>query len=207
VSPVHPVLHVSDAVSRTIWHIRTCHPNPAHLVLLSKISKGLPPLKHPQDIENCSDFIIAKLRKAVRGRDPGFVTISVRQGLAINVGFMFQRSKNAARVKRLLGINGNNAYCVVYDFNYEVVFGVIMRGKTIVITWLNVLLTRVAPRDSPGRIIRLELGRETEKTLRCRPFSSSTATFWNPPVLVPCPKTVLPSGLTIPLVTRPAPCS
>jgi hypothetical protein len=161
--PVHPVLHVSDAVSRTLWHIHTCDPNPVRLVFLSKIFKGFPPLKHPQDIEKCSDCLIAKLRKAARGNAPGFVATSVGQGLAIDVGFMFQQSKNAARAKLLLGINGNNAYCVVYKFKSEVVFGVTMRGKTITITWLNVLLTRNAPRDSPGRIVCLDLGGETGK--------------------------------------------
>jgi hypothetical protein len=93
----------------------------------------------------------------------GFFSTSIGQGLAIDMGFMFQRSKNAARAKRLLGINGNNAYCVVYDFKYEVIFGVTMRGKNISITWLNVLLTRIVHRDSPGRILRLDLGGETRK--------------------------------------------
>jgi hypothetical protein len=36
--PAAPVLHVSDVVNRTLWHLRTCHPNPDHLVLFSKIT-------------------------------------------------------------------------------------------------------------------------------------------------------------------------
>jgi hypothetical protein len=87
--PVAPVLRVSDAVSRTLWHMRTCHPNPERLVLLSKIAKGVPKFKHPQDIEKCSDCLIAKLRKAARGKAPGFTVVSLGQGLAIDVGFMF----------------------------------------------------------------------------------------------------------------------
>jgi hypothetical protein len=49
--PVAPVIHFSDAGSRTLWHIRTCHPNPDRLVLLSKIANGVPKFKHPQYIE------------------------------------------------------------------------------------------------------------------------------------------------------------
>jgi hypothetical protein len=161
--PVAPVMHVSDVVSRTLWHMRTCHPNPERLVLLSKIAKGVPKFKHPQDIEKCSDCLIVKLRKAARGKAPGFTVVSLGQGLTINVGFMFQRSKNAARAKRLTGVNGNNAYCVIYDFFYELVFGVTSRGKTIPLAWLHILLTRIAPRDTPGRIVRLDLGGETGK--------------------------------------------
>jgi hypothetical protein len=65
--PVAPVLHVSDAVSRTLWHMQTCHPHPERLVLLSKIAKGVPKFKHPQNIEKCYDCLISKLRKAARG--------------------------------------------------------------------------------------------------------------------------------------------
>jgi hypothetical protein len=48
--PAAPVLHVSHTVNRTLWHMRTCHPNPDRLVLFSKINKGVPRLKHPQSI-------------------------------------------------------------------------------------------------------------------------------------------------------------
>jgi hypothetical protein len=86
---VAPVLHVSDAVNRKLWHMLTCHPNPKRLVLLSKIAKGVSKFKHPQDIEKCSECLIAKLWKAARGKAPGFTAVSLGQGLAIDVGFMF----------------------------------------------------------------------------------------------------------------------
>jgi hypothetical protein len=37
------------------------------------------------------------------------------------------------------------------------------RDKTIPLAWLHILLTRIAPRDTPGRIVHLELGGETGK--------------------------------------------
>jgi hypothetical protein len=138
-------------------------PTPDRLVLLSKIAKGVPKFKHPQDIEKCSDCLTAKLRKAARGKAPGFTAVSLGQGLAIDVGFMFQSSKNAARSKLLTGVNGNNEYSVIYDFFSELVFGVTSRGKTIPLAWFHILLTRIAPRDSPWRIVCLDLGGETGK--------------------------------------------
>jgi hypothetical protein len=54
-------MHVSDVGNRTLWHMRTCHPNHARLVLLSKLVKGMPNINHPQDIEECSECLIAKM--------------------------------------------------------------------------------------------------------------------------------------------------
>jgi hypothetical protein len=161
--PAKPVLHVSDAVNRTLWHTRMCHPNPERLVLLSKMWKGMPTLTHPQYVEKCSDCLVANLRKAARAHAPGFKATVVGQGLDLDVGFMFQKSKDLERVARLAGINGNNAYCVIYDFFSELICGVATRGKVIPTTWLHILLTRIAPKSTPGRIVRLDLGGETGK--------------------------------------------
>jgi hypothetical protein len=143
--------------------MQTCHPNPDRLVLFSKINKGVPKIKHPQSIEQCSDCLVAKMRKAARCHDRGFVTTAVGQGLVLDAGFMFGRSKDKNRVKRLKGINGGKAYCLIYDFKSELIFGVTMSGKTIPVTGLHLLLTRIAPCDAPGRIVRLDLGGETGK--------------------------------------------
>jgi hypothetical protein len=75
----------------------------------------------------------------------------------------FSVPKNASRAKRLTGVNGNNAYCVIYDFFSELVFRVTSSGKTIPLAWLHILLTRIAPRDTLGRIVRLDLGGKTGK--------------------------------------------
>jgi hypothetical protein len=158
-----PMMHVSDVVNHTLWHMRKCHPNPARLVLLSKLARGMPKIKHPQDIEECSECLIAKMRKAARGHNIGFEATAVGQGLAMDIGFVFQNSKNKNRVKRLMGINGGKAYFLLYYFYSELLFGVTMRGKCIPLTWLHVLLTRIAPKDHPGRIVRLDLGGETGK--------------------------------------------
>jgi hypothetical protein len=106
---------------------------------------------------------MSRPQKAARGKAPGFTAVSIGQWLAIHVGFRFQRSKNAAREKHITGINGNNAYCVIYDLFSELVFRVTSRGKTIPLAWLNILLTRIAPPGTPGRIVRLDLGGDTGK--------------------------------------------
>jgi hypothetical protein len=121
----HPskMCHVSDAVNCTLWHLRTCHPNPVRLVQLSKVTQGIPRITYHQQIEKCSDCLVTKMRKVARGSDPDFEATHLGQGLALDVGFMFQRSKNKSRADLLTGINGCNAYCIVYDFLTEVILG------------------------------------------------------------------------------------
>jgi hypothetical protein len=132
-------------------------------LLFSKINKGVPKIKHPQSIKQCSDFLVAKMRKTDRGHDRGFVATAVGKGLALDVGFVSGCCKDKNRAKRLKGINGGNAYCLICDFKYELIFGVTMRVKTIPITWLHLLRTHIAPRGAPGRIVRLDLGGEKGK--------------------------------------------
>jgi hypothetical protein len=157
-----PVLHVTDAVNRTLWHLRTCHPNPDRLIKISKISKGMPKIRHPRQIEKCSDCLIAKIRKAARGSDPSFVATHLGQALALDVGFMFQRSKNQDHAEILTGINGCNVYCIVYDVKTELLFGITSKGKRLSLPWLHLLLTRIAPPALVSRrIIRMDLGGET----------------------------------------------
>jgi hypothetical protein len=103
------------------------------------------------------------MRKAACGHARGFVATAAGQGLALDVVFIFGRSKDKNRATRLKGLNGGNTYCIIYDFLSELLFGVTMSGKVIPITWLHILLTRIAPRGTPGRIVRLDLGGETGK--------------------------------------------
>jgi hypothetical protein len=102
------------------------------------------------------------MRKAARGSDPAFEATYMGQGIALDVGFMFQKSKNKHREELLVGINGCNAYCIVYDFLTELIFGLTLKGKVITLSWLNTLLTRIAPPASvTRRIVRMDLGGET----------------------------------------------
>jgi hypothetical protein len=74
---------------------------------------------------------------------------------------MFQRSKNKSHADLLTGINGCNAYCIVYDFLTEVIFGITLIVKLTPLTWLHTLPTRIAPPASvTRRIVRMDLGGE-----------------------------------------------
>jgi hypothetical protein len=78
---------------------------------------------------------------------------------------MFQRSNNPVHAKLLTGLNGGNAYCVAYDFFSKLMFGVTLKGEMLPLTWLtwlNALLTRIAPASSvTWRIDRMDLDDET----------------------------------------------
>jgi hypothetical protein len=156
-----PIFHASDDLNCTLWKFRTLHPNPARLVQLSNILKDMTHITHPQQIEKCSDCLVAEMRKAARGSAPTFEETFIGQGLALNTGFMFQRPNNHHQAELLTGINGCNAYCIIYDFLTELMFGISLIGKTIPITWLNILLTRIAPPPSSTRgIVHMDLSGE-----------------------------------------------
>jgi hypothetical protein len=97
--PAAPVVHVLDVVNHTLWHMRMCHPNSARLIIMSKLSRYMTKSTLPQKIKQCVECIIAKMRKSARGHDTGFETTSAGHGLdlAMDVGFMFQKSKNKNR--------------------------------------------------------------------------------------------------------------
>jgi hypothetical protein len=107
---------ISDAVNRTLWHHHNFHTNHARLVKLSQFYRGMPTIKSHQCIEQCSDCLITKMRKAARGSDPVFVATHLVQGLTLDIGFMFQKSKNAKRASILSGLNSCNAYYIVDAF-------------------------------------------------------------------------------------------
>jgi hypothetical protein len=50
--PEDPVMHVSDVFNRTLWHMHTYHPNKEQFFLMSKLSKNMPKITHPQDMNN-----------------------------------------------------------------------------------------------------------------------------------------------------------
>jgi hypothetical protein len=161
--PVDPDMHVSDVFNQTLWHMQTCHPHPTRLILVSTLSMGMSKITHLQDIEQCLQCPIAKMRKTARGHDTGFKATAVGQGLAMDIGFMFQKLKNNNRAKNFMCIKGGNAYCIIYDLFSELLFGATTREKSIPITWLHVLFTCIAPKDHPVRIVRLDIGGETGK--------------------------------------------
>jgi hypothetical protein len=98
---------------------------------MSNISKGVPRLRHPQDIKKCSDCLVAKMRKAARGHVHGFVVTHFGQGIAFDIGFMFRSSKDKSRAKSLDGIISRNAYCIIYDLKSEIIFGVTTSDKFV----------------------------------------------------------------------------
>jgi hypothetical protein len=158
--PAQPIPHVSSAVNHTLWHM-VCVRHPKCIILLSKITNGLLALEHPQYSETCSDCLISKLRKPARSQDPGFKDTVPGQGLALDVGFVFQKSKDLEFISRIVGINDNNTYCVINNFcqNSSLVWPPVAK---IPVTWLHILLT-IAPKSTPVRIVHLDLGGETGK--------------------------------------------
>ena len=67
------------------------------------------------------------------------------QGIELDPGFMFQKSKDIQRVKSLESYNGHNAYLLLYCLLTTVMCGPTTKVKQPPILWLNLFLSRVRP--------------------------------------------------------------
>ena len=158
-----PVCHLTDAVQRTLWHHCTVHPHIDRLMKLQKLSKGIPKLKYPQSIEKCRDCLVAKLRRCARGGPEDISPTVPGQILYIDAGFMFTKSKNTARTKRLTGIHGGSSYFIIHDAYTSLTFGTTTSSKQPPVVWLMLILTRLNCKI-PRRFVRMDSGGELAKS-------------------------------------------
>ena len=95
--------YLTKAVQHTLWHIRGCHQSEPRLQKLQKCVKGMPSLPTSQTIESCATCTTAKMRKKVRGARTEHPVQFPFQGIQMDPGFMFQKSKDKDRVQALEG--------------------------------------------------------------------------------------------------------
>ena len=138
-----PICYLSEHMQRLLWHFHTGHPNSDRLIKLQKMSKGIPRLKYPQAIEKCSSCIMAKMHKMARGGPENQDPTAPGQMMSMDFGFMFYKSKNSARAKKLTGINGGTSYCLIHDAYTGPTFIVTTSTKQPPIAWVMVVLTRL----------------------------------------------------------------
>ena len=118
-----PILHVSNVVERVLWHNRTGHPSYERLKKAAKMSTGMGNIKVPEDIEKCRTCMISKMRKLARGGPEDIQPTEPGQILAMDFGFMYQKSKNKARADRLVGIYGSTGYLLTFDLYTDLILG------------------------------------------------------------------------------------
>jgi hypothetical protein len=71
------------------------------------------------------------MRKTSRGSDPAFTATHPGQAHTLDVGLMFQRSKNTKYDDILTVLNGCNTYCIVYKLKMELLFGIKSKGNKL----------------------------------------------------------------------------
>ena len=105
-------------------------PSPQKLQDLHHAMDDIPCLPLDSDLEICTICLQAKLKKAAHGTTSTYAPPTVfGQGLGIDIGFMFQNSKNEEWVKLLEGANGKNTYFFIVNFYSGYLFGIPTNGK------------------------------------------------------------------------------
>ena len=157
-----PVNFLSAAVKRALWHIRGCHQSDARLDALQNVVDGIPKLPVSEELHKCVSCVVGKMRKNPRGPSKGPTATFPFQGLQMDPGFMFQKSKDSKRVIALQSHLGHNAYVNFWDDLTKVVCGETTEGKSPPLLWIHLFLTRVRPKTT-NCWVRLDQGGETAR--------------------------------------------
>jgi hypothetical protein len=140
---VSQIRYLSERASRVLWHQRLRHVHMRRLSGLYKYVDGIPVIKIPQDIEGCDTCWTCKLRNAARGTGDTRKDATVSgQGFSFDFVFIVQRSKDLARYKKILGLNGETDYLLIADHKTDKLFGIATVCKAPPLAWISRWLTQ-----------------------------------------------------------------
>jgi hypothetical protein len=140
---VSQIRYLSERATRVLWHQRLRHVHMRRLSGLHKYVDGIPSIKLPQDIEGCDTCWTCKLRNAARGTGDTRKDATVSgQGFSFDFVFIVQRSKDLARYKKLLGLNGETDYLLIADHKTDKLFGIATVCKAPPLAWISRWLTQ-----------------------------------------------------------------
>ena len=94
-------MNITEAVKRTLWHIKSVHQSEKRFEQLRLVVKGIPKLNMGQDIEKCLACMPANVRKLARRKSEKIIVDAPFQGIHMDPGFLCKRSKDETRVDQL----------------------------------------------------------------------------------------------------------
>jgi hypothetical protein len=135
-----------------------------HFRKLSELHKhvdGIPKIALPTDIEGYPSCWVCKIRRTNRGSaDTRQDATVVGQGISMDWGFIFQRSKTKGRYDKLCGWNGETSYLIIADHFSDYLWGLDADGKALPLAWLNRWFAQYAPTAAKFRYCFMDQGGE-----------------------------------------------
>ena len=155
------IMQMSEKKLRILWHQRLGHMHSRRVAEMHKHADGIPRVPEADEVEKCPVCIQAKLHHANRSKDDARRALVPFQGIAIDFGFMVQRSKDKTRVSELAGLNGETCYCMITDHKSGAIFTEAFSSKAPPLDFINRWLLKYGlPKEMKGKYVRMDRGGE-----------------------------------------------
>ena len=118
---------------------------------MHKAADGVQTFPRREDLDKCHVCLRAHVRRIAAGDGITPPTVT-GQHLAVDVGFIVQKSKNSKRFQHLEGCDGSTACFLVFDVKSEFMWGITAPGKVFPNEWFDLLLQCIKPASAQDRV-------------------------------------------------------
>ena len=166
------VRKVTDHDTNFLWHARFCHLHHRALerMVANHTALGLPAsMEFDHTLDKCPICLATKCTKAWRSKISSRRASECYVGIAIDFGFIVQKSKDTERYHHLRGLNGETCYCIITDHFSGTCWGRCFSSKAAPIDFLTEWLHRYGlPKEyhgsqNEGKYVRFDRGGELGK--------------------------------------------
>jgi Reverse transcriptase (RNA-dependent DNA polymerase) len=124
---------------------------------MHKYAIGVPELAPASAADQCPTCLSAKMRKAARGLDDSRRATQCFQGISIDTGFIVQSSKNTARFRANVGLNGETNYIIISCHYIQLYAGKTQKIKAPNLAYLHRFLSAFSP-NCQGKYCGMDQG-------------------------------------------------
>ena len=155
-----PVNTIKADTERLLWHQRLGHPSDYYLFHAHKHVRGVPRFAHMHAVlDRCPTCMQSKQTKEPAGTNTTRTATTPYQGMSIDFSFSGTKSKDDAREKDYLGLNGETSWILVADHFSRCLHGDTRVSKATPLAWLRHFLENHAPRV-PNKYCYMDQGGE-----------------------------------------------
>jgi hypothetical protein len=161
-SPINtPIRALNAAATRQLWHQRLGHVGDEKLYAAHHHIDGVPKFATKDGtLDKCPICLQAKLRKRARTTDSTRKATAPFQGIAMDYGFIVQKSKDSSRTARFSGLNGETCYVLAVCHYCNELEGSPRVSKTPPVSCIRAYLHRNSNSTLQNKYVMLDQGGE-----------------------------------------------
>jgi hypothetical protein len=156
-----PIRALNAAATRQLWHQRLGHIGDDKLYAAHHHIDGVPKFATKDGtLDKCPICLQAKLRKRARTHDSTRKATEPFQGIAMDFGFIVQKSNDPSRKARFAGLNGETCYILAVCHYCNELEGAPRVSKTPPVSWIRAYLHRNSNPALTDKYVMLDQGGE-----------------------------------------------